>query len=115
MTLGSVTFIPGLKANLLSLHTIQFTERVILDNKGVHLMGGCLTFAQDGAGRRQNSTRRPPSLFPRVSPSFLPMHGAPTLPALSTSPGVMVGAGYSVAAAVTAPPLMSPSRGMMVE
>ena len=76
VTLESVSFIPGLKVNLLSLHTIQFKERVILDNKGVHLMGGRLTFPQDRAGCRLNATRRFPASFPRVFPRFIPMHGA---------------------------------------
>ena len=31
VTLESVSFIPGLKVNLLSLHTVQFKERFILD------------------------------------------------------------------------------------
>ena len=33
LTLKSVSFFPRLKVSLLSLHTIQFKEQVILDNK----------------------------------------------------------------------------------
>ena len=72
VTLDSASFIPGLKVNLLSLHTIRFKERVILDNKGVHLMGDRLTFPQDRAGCRLNATRRFPASFPRVAPRFFP-------------------------------------------
>ena len=85
VTLESVSFIPGLNVNLLSLHTIQFKERVVLDNKGVHLMDGRLTFPQDRACCRLNATRRFPASFPRVSPPFLPMHGAPALTVMKLS------------------------------
>ena len=40
VTLESVSFIPSLKVNLLSLRTIQAKETITLDATGAHLMGG---------------------------------------------------------------------------
>ncbi|CAN0339399.1 unnamed protein product, partial [Laminaria digitata] len=57
VTLESVAFFPGLKVNLLSLHTIQAREPVALDCQGTHLMGGHLIFPRDRAGPRLNATR----------------------------------------------------------
>ena len=118
VTLESVSFIPGLKVNLPSLHTIQFKERAILDNKGVHLLGGRLTFPQDRAGCRLNATRRFPASFPRVSPPFLPMHGAPALTVMKPSPPVPPLAPVPVVMQPVRTPTLSalsPSPGVMVE
>ena len=117
VTLGSVSFIPGLKVNLLSLHTIQIKERVILDNKGVHLMGGRLTFPQDRAGCRLNATRRLPAPFPPDFSPFLPMHGAPALTIMKpSSPPAPLVPVPAVMQSVRTPalPAPSPSPGVMV-
>ena len=63
VTLESVLFIPSLKINLLSLHTIQAKEAITLDAAGTHLMGGRLFSPKDRAGSRLKATRRSPALF----------------------------------------------------
>ena len=118
MTFENVSFIPALKLNLLSLHIIQFKERVILDNKSVHLMGGRLTFPHNRARCRLNATRRLSAPFPRVSPPFLPMHGAPSLTIMKPSPPPPPLAPVpAVMQSVRTPtlPALSPSLGVMVE
>ena len=57
VTLESVSYVPTMSVNLLSLHTVQVNQKIALDATGVHLLGGRLTFPKDSAGSRLNATR----------------------------------------------------------
>ena len=99
VTLESVLFIPSLKINLLSLHTIQAKEAITLDAAGTHLMGGRLFSPKDRAGSRLKATRRSPALFFSLppKPAVQPVR-TPGVSSMPPSPGVMVaGEGTMVA------------------
>ena len=54
VTIESVSFLPEIKVNLLSLYAIQARKSVTLDGTGDHLMGGRLNFPKYRAGSRLN-------------------------------------------------------------
>ena len=79
VTLESVSYVPTMSINLLSLHTVQDNQTIAFNATGVHLLGGRLP-PKDSAGSRLNATRRSP-----------PMLGATALTAQLTPPCAGIG------------------------
>ena len=50
ITLTGVAYIPGLKLNLYSLHTVQRTHLIVSDASGTHIIGENLTFPRSNGG-----------------------------------------------------------------
>ena len=60
VTLESVSYVPAMSVNSLSLNTVQANQNITFDVTGVPLLGGCLTFPKDRAGSRLNANAPQP-------------------------------------------------------
>ena len=60
ITLIDVSYVPGLKFDLFSLHKAQQTHAIVLDAAGVHIMGKKLTFPCEKSGSYLRATRLAP-------------------------------------------------------
>ena len=61
--LTNVAYIPGVQFNLFSFHAVISKCRVTVDTKGVHMLGGSVSFVRREAGSYCSATRITDSLM----------------------------------------------------